>query len=72
MDNAIIENNCIIAAGSVISKGMKVEEGSVYGGVPAKKIKTLSPALLKDEIERIANSYLKYASTNINGDNDEL
>ncbi len=62
MDNAIIESNCIIAAGSVISKGMKVEQGSVYAGVPAKKIKELSPELLKGEIDRIANSYLKYSS----------
>lgn len=62
MDNAIIEDNCIIAAGSVISKGMKVETGSVYGGVPAKKIKTLSPELMQGEIERIANSYMMYAS----------
>jgi len=62
MDNAVIESNCIIAAGSVVSKGMKVESGSVYGGVPAKKIKTLSPDLLQGEIERIANSYMMYAS----------
>jgi len=62
MDNVVISDNCIIAAGSVISKATKVESGSVYAGIPAKKIKTLSPELMTGEIERIANSYIKYAA----------
>jgi gamma-carbonic anhydrase len=62
MDNAVIESNTIIAAGALITKGMVVESGSVYGGSPAKKIKTLDKELMVGEIERIANSYLMYAS----------
>jgi carbonic anhydrase/acetyltransferase-like protein (isoleucine patch superfamily) len=38
-----------------------VESGSVYAGIPAKKIKTISPELLEDEINRIASSYRTYA-----------
>lgn len=62
MDHAIIESNSIIAAGALISKGTHVESGSVYAGVPAKKIKEVDKELLEGEIERIANSYSMYAS----------
>ena len=33
-----IGNNAVIAAGAVVTPGTEVEEGTVYGGVPAKKI----------------------------------
>lgn len=61
MDDCVLESNCIIAAGAVVTKGTRVESGSVYAGTPAKKIKDLSPELLKGEVERIANSYVMYA-----------
>ena len=62
LDDAVIESNVIIAAGALVAKGTHVESGSVYAGVPAKKIKSLSPELLESEVARIANSYIKYAS----------
>ncbi len=62
LDKAVIESNSIIAAGSVVTKGTRVESGSVYAGVPAVKIKEISPELIQDEIQRIAESYLKYAA----------
>ncbi len=62
LDDAIIESNTIIAAGSVVTKGTIVESGSIYAGIPAKKIKKISPDLLEGDIQRIADSYLKYAS----------
>jgi carbonic anhydrase/acetyltransferase-like protein (isoleucine patch superfamily) len=61
MDNAEIGDNCIIAMGAVVPMNTKVPSGSVYAGVPAKKLKDLDPALFKGEVERIANSYIKYA-----------
>ncbi len=61
MDDCIIESNCIIAAGAVLAKGTHVKSGSVYGGVPAKKIKDISEELLTGEIHRIAENYIKYA-----------
>lgn len=61
LDNAVIESNSIIAAGSVVTKGTVVESGSVYAGIPAKKIKSISPELLDNEIRRIASSYGTYA-----------
>lgn len=62
MDDAVIESNSIIAAGAIVSKNTHVSSGSVYGGVPAKKIKEIDKNLLEGEIERIANSYSLYAS----------
>ena len=62
IDNAIIESNSIVAAGSVVTKGTVVESGWVYAGAPAKKLKQMGPELLRDEVERIVNSYSMYAS----------
>lgn len=62
MDNCYIESNCIIAAGAVLLEGTKVESWSIYAGIPAKKVKTLSPELFAGEVQRIANNYVKYAS----------
>ena len=62
MDNCIIEENCIIAAGAVLLEGTKVESGSIYAGVPAKKVKDLSPDKFKNEVQRIAGNYRMYAS----------
>ena len=42
MDNCIIHSNTIIAAGAVVLEGTEVEEGCIYAGVPAKKIKNIS------------------------------
>lgn len=62
MDDCVVNSNSIIAAGAVVTKGTIVESGSVYAGMPAKKIKDIDPELLTGEVERIADSYIKYAS----------
>jgi carbonic anhydrase/acetyltransferase-like protein (isoleucine patch superfamily) len=62
MDRCEVKSNSIIAAGAVLLEGTVVEEGSIYAGVPAKKVKDISKELLHGEIERIANNYIKYAS----------
>ena len=49
MDDSVVGSNSIIAAG-------------VFAGIPAKKIKVISPELQKGEIERIAANYIQYAS----------
>ncbi len=61
MDDCYIEANCIIAAGAVLLEGTRVESWSIYAGVPAKKVKTLSPELFKGEVQRIANNYVMYS-----------
>jgi carbonic anhydrase/acetyltransferase-like protein (isoleucine patch superfamily) len=61
MDNCYIESNCIIAAGAVLTENTYVESWSIYAGVPAKKVKDLSPELFTGEVQRIANNYKMYA-----------
>jgi carbonic anhydrase/acetyltransferase-like protein (isoleucine patch superfamily) len=62
MDRCEIQSNTIIAAGSVLLEGTVVEEGSIYAGLPAKKVKNIDKEMIHEEIERIANNYLKYSS----------
>lgn len=61
MDNAIVHSNTIIAAGAVVLEGTVCEAGSIYAGIPAKKVKTIDPAQISGEIDRIANNYVRYA-----------
>jgi len=62
MDDCIVESNSIIAAGAVVIKNTRVGEGSIFAGIPAKKIKDVSPELIAGEINRIANNYVKYSN----------
>ena len=62
MDDCVVESNCIIAAGAVLTKGTRVPSGSVFAGMPARKIKDIDPELSEGEIKRIARAYVKYAS----------
>lgn len=61
MDNCVIESNCIIAAGAVLTENTHVEAGSIWAGVPAKKVKNIDQKLLEGEVHRIANNYLMYS-----------
>lgn len=61
MDDCVVESNTIIAAGAVVTQGTRVLGGSIYAGIPAKKIKDISNELISGEIARIADNYVKYA-----------
>lgn len=62
MDDCVVESNSIIAAGAVLTKNTHVPSGTIFAGVPAKKVKDVSAELLDGEINRIANNYTKYSS----------
>ncbi|MBL6661878.1 MAG: gamma carbonic anhydrase family protein [Flavobacteriaceae bacterium] len=62
MDHCEIGSNSIIAAGAVVTQNTIVPPGSVYAGVPARKIKEIDPDLQQNEIQRIAKNYILYAS----------
>jgi carbonic anhydrase/acetyltransferase-like protein (isoleucine patch superfamily) len=62
MDEAVVEENCLIAAGAVILEKTICHAGGVYAGVPARRVKELTPELFAGEIQRIANNYVMYAS----------
>ena len=61
MDNVYVEKNSIVAAGAVVLENTRIESGCIYAGVPAKKVKELSPEHFKELNERIANNYVMYA-----------
>jgi len=61
MDDCVVESNSIVAAGAVVLQGTHIESGSIDAGVPAKKVKDVSPELARDQIERIASNYVKYS-----------
>ncbi len=62
MDNVLIGENSIVAAGAVVLENTHIPPGSIYAGVPAKKVKDISPELQKGEVDRIANNYVMYSS----------
>lgn len=62
MDHAVVESNCLIAAGAVVLENSHLESGYIYAGIPAKKVKPLSPEIFKDTIERIAENYVMYST----------
>ena len=62
MDRAVVGSNSIVAAGAVVLEGTVIPPGSIYAGVPAKKVKDISPEKVSGEIERIANNYTLYSS----------
>lgn len=62
MDNAFVGTNTIIAAGAVVLENMQCESGSIYAGVPAKKMKDISQELIHGEINRIAENYVMYSA----------
>ncbi len=61
MDDAVVESHSIIAAGAVVTMGTRVPEGSIFAGMPARKIRDTPEELKTGEIDRIANAYIKYS-----------
>jgi carbonic anhydrase/acetyltransferase-like protein (isoleucine patch superfamily) len=60
MDDAVIGTNSVIAAGAIVLPGTKVEAGSIYAGIPAKRVKDISEEM-KAVIVRTAKNYPMYA-----------
>jgi len=60
MDDAVIGTGSVIAAGAIILPGTRVEPGSIWAGVPAKKVKDTGEEM-RAVIERTARNYPMYA-----------
>jgi len=60
--NAIIHENSIVAAGSVVTKNTLVASGSIFAGLPAKLIRTISEEDIFDLTQNMADNYIKYSS----------
>jgi carbonic anhydrase/acetyltransferase-like protein (isoleucine patch superfamily) len=61
LDHAVIGENSIIAAGALVLDSTEVEPGSIYAGVPAKRVKSVEPEQTREKINKIAENYLMYA-----------
>ena len=62
LDNAHIPSGCIIAANALVLSNAKLEPNSVYAGVPARKVKEVTPEQRDEIIRRTAHDYMLYAS----------
>ena len=58
LNGAHIGKNSIVGAGAVVSEGKEFPEGSLILGVPAKKVKDLTPVQI-DHIQENADNYVK-------------
>lgn len=60
MDNAIVEEFCIIAAGAIVLENTICESGYLYAGIPAKKIKPITESQ-RDLLKQLPENYKMYA-----------
>ncbi|MBX2963190.1 MAG: gamma carbonic anhydrase family protein [Cyclobacteriaceae bacterium] len=60
LDDVVIGSNSVIAAGAVVLPKTIVEPGSIYAGVPAKRVKEIGDDM-KEVILRTARNYPMYA-----------
>lgn len=62
LDNAVVASGCIVAANALVLSNSQLEPNSVYAGVPARKVKDVTPEQRDEIITRIAHDYHMYAS----------
>lgn len=62
LDNAVVKSGCIIAANALVLSGSILEPNGVYAGVPAKRVKEVTPQQKEEIIKRTAHDYILYAS----------
>lgn len=60
MDNALVEEYCIIAAGAVVLENTRCESGYIYAGTPAKKIKPITEEQ-RALLDKLPDNYIMYA-----------
>ncbi len=59
LDEAVVESDVIIAAGSLVPPGKKLESGYMYMGSPVKQVRKLTDEELAS-IPKFAENYVKY------------
>ena len=57
LDGAVINSNCMLAAGALVGPGKELESGFLYVGSPAKKLRELSEREMKF-LSYSANGYV--------------
>lgn len=61
MDDAVVKEDCIIAAGAVVLEKTICEPGHIYAGIPAKKIKKLTEEQIAN-LKKTAANYIMYSN----------
>lgn len=62
LDDVVIEENCMIGAGALVSPGTKVPPRSLMLGMPAKRVRELSDEEVA-KIRQYADNYYNYKET---------
>lgn len=62
LDNAEVPSGCIIAAHALVLSNARLEPDSVYAGIPARKVKSVTAEQRDEIIRRTARDYMLYAS----------
>ncbi len=57
LDNAVIGRGSVVAAGALVLARTQIPEGELWGGVPAKFIKKLSPEMTQRIVNEGLDSY---------------
>jgi carbonic anhydrase/acetyltransferase-like protein (isoleucine patch superfamily) len=61
MDHALVEEFCIIAAGTIVLENMRCESGFLYAGIPARKIKPLTEEQIH-LLKKLPENYKMYSN----------
>lgn len=64
LDGAVVETNSMVAAGAVVKPNFTVPSGKLVAGVPARVVRDLSEAEIKD-LEASALRYKKYTELTV-------
>lgn len=62
LDGAVIGEGAIVAANALVLSNTQVEPHTIWAGVPAKKVKDVSPEQGNEINRKIAHNYAMYAS----------
>ncbi|MDX1618016.1 MAG: gamma carbonic anhydrase family protein, partial [Balneolaceae bacterium] len=60
LDEVMVESDVIVAAGSLVPPGKRLESGYLYMGSPVQKARELSEEEI-DSIKRHSDNYVKYS-----------
>ncbi|MCD8260189.1 MAG: gamma carbonic anhydrase family protein [Bacteroides sp.] len=61
LDHAIVGEDAIVAAGSLVLSNTVIEPYTLWAGVPARFIKKVDPAQAKELNQKIAHNYIFYS-----------
>ena len=62
LDNAVVPSGCIIAANALVLSNAQLEPDSLYAGIPARRIREVTPEQREEIVRRTARDYMLYAS----------